>query len=70
MQFDLAAIPATHDAPDGRLDAGVIASVIGLAAVVKALAPLLGAGRRIARHHRTGAGLFSRASDGACQLRR
>jgi len=43
MQFDLAAIPATHDAPDGRLDAGVIASVIGLAAVVKALAPLLGA---------------------------
>jgi len=43
MPIDLAAIPASHDAPDVRFDAGIVASVIGLAAVVKALAPLLGA---------------------------
>jgi len=43
MSFDLAAIPATHDSPVAEFDAGTIASVIGLAAVVKALAPLLGA---------------------------
>ena len=43
MPFDLAAIPATHDSPDVPFDAGAIASIIGLAAVVRALAPLLGA---------------------------
>jgi len=43
MAFDLAAIPDVRDRQDGVIDAGTIAADIGLAAVLAALAPLLGA---------------------------
>ena len=43
MSFDLAAIPDVRDRPDGVIDAGTMAADIGLAAVLAALAPLLGA---------------------------
>ena len=43
MSFDLAAIPDVRDRSDGTIDAGTMAADIGLAAVLAALAPLLGA---------------------------
>ena len=42
MPFDLASIPETHDEPAHRGLFDAVAADLGLAAVVQALAPLLG----------------------------